>query len=214
MYISLILLQCWLAVLAACNTEAFTFKIPNYYNIPACKTHYENARLEQINDTVSKIDDYPIQTVRDYDFKNLIIKIPYNYSTRPSGSLFVKVNNYNGTTYDSNDLINVKLCWPAVTPLSFSLSHRYLRPKDFGIEPSPEDDFLDIYIEVQYEGDFYAVKEIKETSAQFFLIISKLPNRLPIPIELYGFILVSCDVLIILWWMYPYVIAGATKFLS
>lgn len=197
-----------------CNTEAFTFQVPHYYDIPHGKLLAEIPQIEDINSTTSRIEHFPISTIAHYDLTNRLISLPYNYLEKPSGTLFVKVNNYNGTTYKSNDLINVKLCWPATTPLNFRLSHRYLRTKDFGLAPTHGDESLEIYIEIHYEGDYYAVRQIQESSADFYLVISKLPNKLPIPIELYDLIMFIVDGIIVMTWLSPFIQDGVVKILG
>ncbi|GEQ67750.1 hypothetical protein JCM33374_g1415 [Metschnikowia sp. JCM 33374] len=179
------------------NTEAYGFHIPNYYDIPLHMTSdSRDSKLIHLNETAMLIKNHPILTIDNYSTENSVLRVPYNYTSKPLKRLFVKLNNYNNQIYDSNDLINVKLCWPATTPVNFRISHRFIQERQFtGLES--QSNSLDIYIVIDFEGDFHAMGPVTSTGFEILLVLSKLPNRLPIPIELYDYIVYVVDIMVL-----------------
>lgn len=191
-----------IASLVLANTETYLLKIPNYYDIPTPQRQYLLNHISKINATTTLIDEYPILDVYNYNLENTELELPYDYVSKTEQKLFVKLNNYQNKTFDSNDLINVKLCWPATYPFDFSLSHEFIRAGEF--ENTPESNTLDIYVVITYQADFYAVKEVTDQTIKFHLVVSKLPNSIPIPIELYDFIVYAVDLCILMWSLFPF----------
>lgn len=190
------------AVLA--NTETYLFKVPNYYDVPVKMPQYEQNRLQEINSTTWVMLDYPILNAQDYNLSNTIIKLPYDYGKKPLTHLWVKLNNYGNQTFESNDLINVKLCWPAIYPVNFRLDHRFIRASEFG-ETDAKKNTLDIYIDIHIQADFYSVVDELPTAVEMNLLVSKLPSVIPIPIELYEVIVYLVDICILLVALLPYI---------
>lgn len=195
------------------NTETYLLKVPNYYNVPAQIPPYQQNRLEQINSSTWVMLDYPILNATNYDLTNTTIQLPYDYEQKPLSHLLVKLNNYANLTFDSNDLINIKLCWPAIYPFDFQLDHRFIRASEFG-ETEPHKNTLDIYIGIHLQADFYAVVPELPTAVEMNLVVSKLPSVIPIPIELYGVIAYLVDICILLGALLPYILAALTKLIQ
>lgn len=202
----------WLFLLVSANTETFSFQVPNYYDIPPHHSPYTSHKLLAINDSTLVMYEYPVLNVSHYDLQNTVVRLPYDFASKPRQQLLVKLNNYCNRTFDANDVINVKLCWPAILPVNFDLEHRFVRAHDVGLAAEGlENDTLDIYVVVDYQADFYAVREPLPSTIEFNLVISKLPNKLPIPIELYGFIVYLVDVCIVVVALHLYVMEGIKK---
>lgn len=207
--------QVFLALLLLCasqalaNTETIVFKVPKFYEVPPCLLSFLPALLREVNASTLLLTEYPIQNIRDYSLENTLISVPYDFVNKPQRTLFVKLNNYGDNTFDSNDLINVKVCWPATFPIDFSLDQVYIKASEFD---EVENDTFDIYIRIDLQGDFYAVKEVEEDAVNFNLVISKLPGPIPIPIELYEFIMYLVDLLILLAGAFPYLLMGLEHF--
>ncbi|KAF5210290.1 hypothetical protein EJF18_40324 [Clavispora lusitaniae] len=193
-----------LTVRVLANTETFSFTVPNYYNVPVRTSPYVDSQLEQYNSSTWVMFEFPIVNATNYDTSDSIIKLPYDFHSKRSQRLLVKLNNYANSTFDSNDVINVKLCWPATYPFNFDLSHTFLRAKEFG-ETDAAKDTLDIYIDISIEADFFAVVSDLPTFVEFSLVVSKLPNSLPIPIEVYSIIAYLVDVCILMVPLFPYI---------
>lgn len=199
----------------AANTETFVLLIPNYYDIPIDQRDHTDPHLAAINASTSVLTNHPILNANNYNVLETLVSLPYDYLRKPRQRLFVKLTNYNNNTFDANDLINVKLCWPATMPFNFDLNYRFVRAHELGAaEKSLTGDTLDIYIVVDYEADFYAVREVDSTMIDFNLVISKLPNRVPIPIELYDVIVYVVDVCIVLAGVFPYILGFLEKQLT
>lgn len=195
-------------LLVTANTETFLFQIPNYYDIPSDTRKVVNPQVTAINSSHNALIDHPIFDIHNYNILQSVVSLPYDFTRQERQTLLVKMTNFNNTTFDANDLINVKLCWPATTPVNFELNYIFLRAHDVGLaELGLSEDTLNIYIVVEYEADFYAVREVETSNLEFQLVISKLPNRIPIPIELYDVILYVVDVCILLAGMYPYILS-------
>lgn len=183
-----------LAVLA--NTETCLIKVPNYYNIPIDVLSTNRNVIQRLNETTSVIDTHPVLNISNYDLRGSQLTLPFDYVKKNSQKVFVKVNNYGNDTFNANDLLNVKLCWPATSPISFTLSHHFISTNE--LYPEAPISQLDIYVEIAFEGDFYATRPTKETTVPVLLVISKLPNKwIPIPIELYDYLLYAIDLVIL-----------------
>ncbi|KAK6462201.1 hypothetical protein DFJ63DRAFT_313344 [Scheffersomyces coipomensis] len=220
--ISFILSLLVLITLCLANTETILFKIPYYYNIKPHALPYTNPSTNHsiinINDTHSLINDYPIRSISSLNIdENLIISIDdYNSGESFERTLLVKVNNYEDHSFESNDFINVKLCWPATYPFDFHLNHLFLKPIDlvgegdtFSKEDNDNENYFDIYLEVKYKFSGYTFNPSSHSSnqqLQFQLYINKLANKLiPIPNELYGFLTYFIDLLIFMYIILPYI---------
>lgn len=211
----LVLLFC--SSFAFANTETYLLKIPTYYDIPFSKQPDSLPKgslhdVLQLNDTHSVILDFPIGSIKDQldrrqddvSSKNEIT-LTYNTKEPILKTLLVRINNYNDTTFTNDDLINVKLCWPATSAYDFRISHSYIRTNDemaLSREVPQELPRLDLYLKIEYE--FFGITYDKEKylskdgEVGFMLYINKLPlNWLPIPLELYDFILYLVDILIL-----------------
>lgn len=196
---------------AVANTETYLVRIPNYYDVPKHDQKYLKNRLVQVNSTTFVLEEFPILDVHNYNLTNTLVELPYDYVTKPDQKLLVKLNNYLGLTFDSNDLINVKLCWPATYPFGFDLSHEFIKSSTL-LEDNAQS--LDIYIVVDIKPDFYAVRPVEQQTVQFSLVISKLPNSVPIPIELYDYIIYVVDLCIVTWTLFPYLAYAIDQLVS
>ncbi|KAK6455204.1 uncharacterized protein RJT20DRAFT_55459 [Scheffersomyces xylosifermentans] len=198
--------------LGLCNTETYLLKIPYYFNInehpePFSEELAVNRDIVRLNNTHSVLFDYPIETVdtRRNGFKvsNKIFIKDYDSTTSPKKILLIKVNNYNDSVFQSSDMLNVKLCWPATYPYSFSLSHRFLKTRDLTGVDGSKITGLDLYFEITYEFNAYTNNPerflSKNAEVPFQLYITKLPLAwLPIPLELYGLVVYLVDITILL----------------
>lgn len=193
------------------NTETIVFSVPNLYEVPSCLRQYLRSSIREVNASTLLLTDYPIQSIRDYSLKESLVSIPYDFVEKPQKTLFVKLNNHENKAFDSNDLINVKLCWPATFPIDFALDHVYIKASEFD---NVEIDTYDIYIKIDLQGDFYAVREVEDATVDFKLVISRLPRLLPIPIELLEFIMYLTDILILLATLFPYLVMGLENIVS
>lgn len=202
----------WFSPLVSANTETFSFQVPNYYDIPPNHSPYTGHKLLAINDSMLVMYEYPVLDISHYDLEKTVVRLPYDFASKSRQQLLVKLNNYGNRIFDANDVINVKLCWPATVPVNFDLQHRFIRAHDVGLAAEGlENDTLDIYVVVDYQADFYAVREPLPSTVEFNLVIAKLPNNLPIPIELYDFIVYLVDVCIVVVALHQYVMEGIQK---
>ncbi|RCK57989.1 hypothetical protein Cantr_06537 [Candida viswanathii] len=208
------LLVSWLISLCLANTETYLIRIPQYYDIaphaePISDTQKFTRHIEHLNDTHRLILDYPIQTIDKIDISN-VVKLQYNTVAQPQSTLVIRINNYEDSLFTNDDLLNVKLCWPATSPYDFHLSHQYLHTHELSEEL--EDNF-ELYLVVDYRFYAYTFDEAQFLHEQgeeleMLLYINKLPNKyVPIPLELYDFILYLVDATIFLSWnVLPYVV--------
>lgn len=194
------------------NTETYLLKIPQYYDIPS---HSEPIRqIDQIertwrhiNSSLSVLLDYPIVSINDELVSNLnqsnVVSLPYDSVVQLSKTILVRLNNYNDTSLNNEDLLNIKLCWPTTLPFTFRISHEYIKTKellsDEGLSNSNQ---LDLYLRIDYQ--FFGVtyndeKFLKsQDEVKFQLFVNKLPFKLvPIPLELYSFVVYLVDLLIL-----------------
>ncbi|KAG5421405.1 hypothetical protein I9W82_000495 [Candida metapsilosis] len=152
------------------------------------------AILELIPSINDELNPYAAQS------SNVIV-LPYDSTTQPSKTILVRLNNYNNTLFDGGDLLNVKLCWPATLPFDFRISHEYIKTKEL-IEESLDPAQLDLYLRIDYQffGVTYDEKFLKsQGEVKFQLFVNKLPFKLiPIPLELYDFVVYLADLLILL----------------
>lgn len=190
----------WLIVGCFANTETHLIKIPYYYEIPPCFDNRISSLPSRLNDTVSIIDNYPIDSI-DYEHQNHEIEVDYDANEKPLNTVLVKVNNYNNRTFDANELIFIKVCWPALSPYDVDISHIFTN------DLNNSTTYLDLYLIIQYQ--MYA----KSFNQEFFnpndhfkfqLYMTKLPNKLPIPLELYGIIMYLVDLSILVVTLVPY----------
>lgn len=159
--------------------------------------------ITNINDSTTVIDNYPIidklSYLTDFNDQN-VVKLSYNTRTKPKQRIVVKLNNYNDTQFQSNDMIYVKLCWPAILPYDFRILHQFL--KRSSLFPDIIDDSLDIYVIIDYQANFvtYDVEKFTDVNDEvyFNLFVTKLPiSWLPIPLELYDYIVYLVDLLLV-----------------
>ncbi|KAK6200414.1 uncharacterized protein RJT21DRAFT_121316 [Scheffersomyces amazonensis] len=208
--------------LCLANTETIVFKVPYYYNIKPHASYYDetirNNDIIHLNETHSLIKDYPIQTIKTLDKDKLtkyVIQVDdYSSIERPEKTLLVKINNYGDETFESNDFINVKLCWPTIYPFDFKLDYLFIKPTDLQTHKSEEqnnelDKELDIYIAISYKFFAHSYNPEKYYSdhepLEFHLFINKLANKwIPIPNELYQFLMYFVDLLILGYNLIPY----------
>lgn len=193
------------------NTETYLLRIPQHYDIPLHpepihQSHQLQRAWQHINSTHDVLLDYPIASINDElnpyaaQLSNVIV-LPYDSTTQPSKTILVRLNNYNNTLFDGGDLLNVKLCWPATLPFDFRISHEYIKTKEL-IEESLDPAQLDLYLRIDYQffGVTYDEKFLKsQGEVKFQLFVNKLPFKLiPIPLELYDFVVYLADLLILL----------------
>lgn len=161
----------------------------------------------QLNSSHWLLSNHPIHNITTYTTQDATVNLPYDFTAKSLQTLFVRLTNL-GNTYQPEDLINVKLCWPATTPVSFSISHRFSAPSELVIEQLPDPLAMDVFVVIDIVADFYAVREVELDSVQFQLVISKLSSRIPIPIELYDFILYAVNLTILMVTLLPYILEG------
>ncbi|KAL6452957.1 hypothetical protein SBY92_000302 [Candida maltosa Xu316] len=112
--------------------------------------------------------------------------------------------------FTNNDLLNIKLCWPATFPYDFSIDHAYFHSNE--ISEELEDNF-ELYLVINYKFIAFTFDEAKflneKDNLEFQLYINKLPNRfIPIPLELYDFIVYLVDITIFIGWnILPYLLS-------
>lgn len=178
------------------NTETCMIRVPYYYNIPWDAHEHNRPGLVQLNQSTYVVDTHPVLSVDAYSLDGCNLQLPYDFATQKTNRVFVKVNNFRNSTFDANDLLNVKLCWPATSPFSFRVDHQFLLTRD--LYPESPTNQLDIYVEIKYRADFYAVRPVHESAVPVVLVISKLPNRwMPIPIELYDYVVYAIDLVVL-----------------
>lgn len=201
LYFVLFMLPCM--VLA--NTETYLLQIPHYFDIAshpnAINAHDLHHRsVHTLNTTHSILLDFPILNTPSSSEFTSTVSIAYNPLRDPTNKVLVRLNNYHNDTFTSDDLLYIKLCWPATTPVDFRIDHSFYKLSDFDLEYL--DNTFDIYLEVEVSSDIQTysaqfddfMKEI-----QFQLYITKLPCKwIPIPLELYGYIVYLVDVSILL----------------
>ncbi|KAI3403983.2 hypothetical protein KGF56_003250 [Candida oxycetoniae] len=231
------LISLFLFYLSIClaNTETYLLSIPHYYNIPKPTNRITSGYprdIQHLNTTHSVLLQYHIGSIRDqipfahnkYTISNTnanTIVIPYDTTLPVQKTLLVKINNYSDSIIESNDLLFIKLCWPATSAYDFRLSHEYIKTnellgidresKSLGIDRESkslgdndiESKDLDLYLRIDYQ--FFGVTYNRdkflhsEDELKFQLYINKLPlNWLPIPLELYDLIIYLVDIFIIL----------------
>jgi hypothetical protein len=205
-----------LIVLCFANTETYMLKVPRYFNIsphpePISLHDTLNRNILELNDTHSLLINYPIEskdTQRVQTVNNLLEIHNYNSVLAPTRTLLVKLNNYDDSTYTSEDLLNIKLCWPATLPYDFTLSHYFCKLSEIIAGIPQEIDSFDVYLRIDYQFTAHTFDPShlhEKDSLQFQLYITKLPiSWLPIPLELYEYLMYFVDLGIIVWTMTPY----------
>ncbi|KAF8004171.1 hypothetical protein HF325_001619 [Metschnikowia pulcherrima] len=119
------------------------------------------------------------------------------------------LENHPILTLDSYSIENLVLTIP-YDYLSKPKQRLYVRLNNYnnkhefmGLESNTDN--LDVYIVIDYQADFYAPKPVTYSDFKIVLAVSRLPNRLPIPIELYGFIVYLVDLLILVATFWPWI---------
>lgn len=196
------LLLLGLSLMSGClaNTETHLIKVPYHYEIPPSYDQINSLKPQKLNDSVSIIDNYPIDHLGNIH-QDHVINIDYNSIEKSSQKLMVKINNFKNETFKSNDLISIKVCWPCLNAFDIDLSHAFTN------ELNPDSSYLDIYLIIEYQmyGIPYDVNVLSEHEEfQLQLFITKLPNRIPIPLELYDIIMYLVDLIILLVTLLPY----------
>ncbi|ODV66797.1 hypothetical protein HYPBUDRAFT_109017 [Hyphopichia burtonii NRRL Y-1933] len=194
----------FLMALVVANTETSLFRIPYYYDIPYSHlpVAYTPGFIKRLNSSTSLINSYPIGdklTFSTLSNEQQTISLHYDMVNKPQERLLVKLNNYNNTLFDSNDLINVKLCWPATLPFDFSISHEFIQRYELTGYNELVENTLDIYIVIDYKANFVTCTSNLPDTLRFNLFVNKLPNKLvPIPLELYDYVVYLVDLLILI----------------
>lgn len=189
------------------------FKIPQYYDIiphptPISTKDKFTRHVHHLNDTHKLILEYPIQTIDNLDISN-VIKLQYDTVSQLLSRLLVRINNYNNSILANEDLLNIKLCWPATSPYDFQIAHGYFHSNE--INEELEDNF-ELYLIIDYQFHAFTYDEVKyldkDDALEFQLYINKLPNQfIPIPLELYDLIIYLVDITIFLSWnVVPYLV--------
>lgn len=207
----------FLLALGLANTETYLIQIPYYYDIPnASNVAWPPLfNTEVINSSTTLIADYPILSKTHPTLPNdrVTVRVPYDTVAKPKQKLLVRLNNYN-STFASNDLISIKVCWPATEAYSFSISHQYIESSTLPL--ATHNETLDLYAVIEYQADFVTF-DPKYTSTSdelaFNLFLTVLPNRIPIPLELYDYITYLVGLLLVLVPQLPHIlrIFGASK---
>lgn len=194
-----------LPTLVVANTETYLLQVPHYFNIPSHPNfinphNLHHRSVHSLNGTHSVLLDFPIQNTPPSSVISNIVSLDYNPLVYPAKRLLVKLNNYHNDTFTSDDLLYIKLCWPATIPVDFCFDHSFYKLSDFHFKPT--EDTFDIYLEIEISSDIHtyttqfndSIKEI-----QFQLYITKMPCKwIPIPLELYVYIVYVVDLSILL----------------
>lgn len=192
--------------LCLANTETHLIKVPHYFDIPMHSESYTNRVLQHLNSTHSVFYDYPIQSIDQLKLDNQIV-LQDNTRVSTIKTLLVRINNYADSFYESDDLLSIKLCWPATEAYDFTLSHGFLNDDDLNTN-------LNIYLRIDYQftGKPYDISLLGPEYLTFQLYITKLPvSWLPIPAELYQFIIYFVDLTVIVVMIVPYLIGYLFK---
>ncbi|ODV78420.1 uncharacterized protein CANTADRAFT_53384 [Suhomyces tanzawaensis NRRL Y-17324] len=210
-----------LVLLGQCmaNTETYLMRVPLYFNIPphlgpVSADARLNRDLHHINHTHALLTDYPIGHIGGIQEPiSNIIEVPYDtlagFSSKksPWNTLLVRINNYQDSSYSPRDLLSVKVCWPTTYPYDFTISHRFLKDSELGL--SSDDKQLALYVQVdfQFRGQTFDPTFLSaDDSVVFQLYVNRLPSRyIPIPLELYPFIVYFVDLIILLVQIVPVV---------
>mmetsp|Transcript_9141 Transcript_9141/g.11419 ORF Transcript_9141/g.11419 Transcript_9141/m.11419 type:complete len:222 (-) Transcript_9141:912-1577(-) len=202
-----------LPFLVTANTETYLLQVPRYFNIPShpkgINPHYLHHRsIHTLNKTHSVLLDFPIQNKPPPANVSNTVSLVYNPLLHATQTLLVRLNNYHDATFKSDDLLYIKLCWPATTPVDFRFNHAFHKLSDLHLEHTQ--DSFDIYLEVEISSDIHTYStqyndSIKEI--QFQLYITKMPCKLiPIPLELYVYIVYVVDLSILLVTIVPWLL--------
>lgn len=186
--------KAWLAwlSLAAANTEFLLFTVPWDYDVPAVSYAFPGVEMRKEADFLL-VSEFPIVDASTYAKSTLAV---------PNGDFYVKLNDYKGSTYQPGDFLGVKLCWPATVPFGFSLEMQYINSSHFGGTSA-----MDLYLFVHLKPDFYAVKPVNLSVVEVDLVVANL-GKLPVPIELYGFISYAAGIVAVCWALWPLVWGG------
>ncbi|CUM67926.1 uncharacterized protein PRCAT00005638001 [Priceomyces carsonii] len=186
------------------NTETYLLKIPYFFDIPLQPKSFEDSSGSQknfitsLNDTHSLLLDYPIIT-KDQMIQLSPIKLTYNTNNALKSTLIIRINNYENATFNNDDVLYIKVCWPATSPYNFSLSHRYIKLSNL---VNKAEDSINLFTIVDYQFNAYASDRnfLSNTDEVIFqLYIYKLPSRwIPIPLELLGPITYLVDLTILI----------------
>lgn len=191
----LLLFYSLVAVLA--NTETHIIQIPNHFNIPNHPDPFQLVDIISLNHSHSIIYDYPITTMYNYDSPVDTIELKSPLQDQQGQIILIKLNNYENSTYNSNDLLFIKLCWPAIYPMDISLDHRFISSHTLNDDMNS----LDIYLVVNYKADFKAIDPGYVLEGwKFKLVVEKLANQwIPIPLEVYDIVVYIVDILIVIY---------------
>ncbi|EGV65781.1 hypothetical protein PSN45_003425 [Yamadazyma tenuis] len=204
----------WLTSFVCCillvhaNTETHVLRVPNYFDVRS-DSYNEASPLSQYGSS-SVLYDYPIMNrYPDNNAKIGSIVMEDPLKDGDSQFLLVRLNNYNDTTLEPNNLLFIKLCWPATIPVDFELSHKFLYGNEDGmkrnkVEVDSPSHALYLVIKCTAKFKTYSEKYSTIDSVKFKLVIQKLPNPwVPIPLEVYDIIMYLVDVGILLWCLIP-----------
>ncbi|CAH6723283.1 hypothetical protein CLIB1444_14S00650 [[Candida] jaroonii] len=160
--------------------------IPRFYDIPN-RIDGGEWQLRSIDQSNFIINNYPLTNISYTPNKTVTVSGPFNDDD--TGCFLVRLN----PIFKSNDIIFTKVSWPATLPVDFTLSHDFIPSKTL----DNGDDF-DIYVNVTYHFNYKSYKPVTIEELKFNLVIEVLPNRLPIPIEVYDIIRYQVGLLLII----------------
>lgn len=190
--------------LVSANTETHILNIPNYFDIPQHPTPFNSYEIKSINHTHWTAFDFPIVDKYSYSIpQNDTVNIPGHLYDGETGSILVRLNNYKDSTYNSNDLLFIKLCWPATIPIDFEINHQFIHSNELDESLST----FDMYLVIKFTPNFKTYHEqYKTIDAKFKLVIEKLPIRIPIPLEVYDIIVYLVDITTLLYYIIPLIV--------
>lgn len=192
-----------LATIAMANTETYMIRVPKYFDIPNHQSGFESVNIHPINETHKYIEHFPIVDKSNYLNAIPTIEINDPFHDKQHNTLLIKLNNYLNSTYDSNDILFVKLCWPAIYPVHFQLDHQFIHTNEL----IKGQNSFDMYLQVDMKWDFKTYHHDYETvpGVKFKLVVEKLPNQwIPVPLEVYDIIVYLVDMVIILRQLFKY----------
>jgi len=170
-------------------------RVPYYYEIPPSFNNSIDYAPTRLNSTYSVLNNYPLDSI-EKTYEPHVVDVVYNSVDKPTETLLVRINNYNNTSFTPTDIISIKVCWPATTPVGFDLTHLFTNEFD------DDKTYLGLYVAVSYKMDaasyddkYFSTNE----HIKFQLYLTKLPNKwLPIPLELYDTITYLVDISIVI----------------
>lgn len=176
----------WLLAVVLANTEVYLMSIPRYYDIPN-RLDSGDVDIKSKDNASFLINNYPLTTITNTP--NNTVTIPGPFNDGDEGTFLIRLN----PMFKSNDIIFTKVSWPATLPVDFSITHDFIQS---GTLDNGED--FDIYIKIAYHYNYKSYQAITIEEMKFNLVIELLPNKLPIPIEVYDIIRYQVSILLII----------------